>query len=147
MRRANRRAFGTGYATTITFGGGLTDYSLKLIRRIVYAGGDAAPMTPDTASSEISRDSTARSPYSCTVSIDEDFLSSEDDDEADREACIICLDNFCPGDVLIALGWYHLYHEECGTVWLRKKNSCPMCNRPALEPSRQHPYVLPAAVS
>jgi len=47
------------------------------------------------------------------------------------EECTICFVEIQKGDVLLDFGCQrgHLFHEECLSKWLDKKNSCPLCKQ------------------
>ncbi|KAI9244878.1 hypothetical protein EDC94DRAFT_629150 [Helicostylum pulchrum] len=45
-------------------------------------------------------------------------------------SCVICLDNFEPGNILRRLPCNHEYHRDCIDIWLTKKcASCPLCQQ------------------
>eukprot|EP00753_Platysulcus_tardus_P007371 PLAT15161.1.p3 GENE.PLAT15161.1~~PLAT15161.1.p3 ORF type:complete len:241 (-),score=72.84 PLAT15161.1:168-890(-) len=47
-------------------------------------------------------------------------------------ACSICLEDMSAGDETRRLACGHHFHPTCIGSWLRKKNECPACRRPAL---------------
>jgi hypothetical protein len=56
-------------------------------------------------------------------------------DEMDGELeqgvrCAICLDRLEHGDVVGDIPCEHVFHKDCLKDWLRKKNRCPLCQRP-----------------
>uniref|UniRef100_A0A7S1PNY6 RING-type domain-containing protein n=1 Tax=Alexandrium catenella TaxID=2925 RepID=A0A7S1PNY6_ALECA len=40
--------------------------------------------------------------------------------------CLICLEDFAPGDALVYLPCNHHFHASCAGIWLAKKAECPM---------------------
>lgn len=40
--------------------------------------------------------------------------------------CSICLNNFKKGDLIKRLNCLHIFHKYCITLWLKKKNVCPI---------------------
>jgi len=44
-----------------------------------------------------------------------------------KKDCVICLEEFKNGDVVITLPCFHLFHKQCITDWLKRENSCPIC--------------------
>ena len=47
--------------------------------------------------------------------------------------CAICLEIIDPLATLRALPCQHAFHPHCVDPWLRIRNCCPLCKRPALE--------------
>ncbi|KAL7099286.1 hypothetical protein ACP275_09G073900 [Erythranthe tilingii] len=52
----------------------------------------------------------------------------------EQEVCVVCLDGLFgeTEKVIATLGCGHVYHVECITNWLLRKNECPMCKSKAL---------------
>jgi len=48
-----------------------------------------------------------------------------------RPVCSICLDRFNSGDNvwILPCDERHIFHDNCIKSWLRKNNSCPLCQR------------------
>ena len=52
----------------------------------------------------------------------------EEDNKVPSELkCVICLEEFAPGDKFTALPCLHLYHFECIESYLKTKMQCPVC--------------------
>lgn len=51
-------------------------------------------------------------------------------DNAADTACTICLEPLCDGDRIGMLKCDHCFHVNCLKVWIRRKNSCPLCQAP-----------------
>ncbi|EYU23098.1 hypothetical protein MIMGU_mgv1a023191mg [Erythranthe guttata] len=52
----------------------------------------------------------------------------------EQEVCVVCLDGLF-GEiekVNVTLGCGHVFHVECITNWLFRKNECPICKSKAL---------------
>ena len=45
-----------------------------------------------------------------------------------EQLCVICRDDFAPGDTLIRLPCLHVFHKDCLSRWLEEKPKCPICN-------------------
>ncbi|GMI32752.1 hypothetical protein TrCOL_g5738 [Triparma columacea] len=41
--------------------------------------------------------------------------------------CLVCQCSYEDGEKLIKLPCGHVFHEECGGEWLRRKDACPYC--------------------
>ena len=41
--------------------------------------------------------------------------------------CAVCLANFNPGDEIISLPCFHIFHKDCVIDWLKYKLWCPVC--------------------
>ena len=52
--------------------------------------------------------------------------------------CMICLEDYAPGDKLAELECKHSFHVECIQDWLRTKKKCPACQK-AYKPRRAQP--------
>lgn len=49
--------------------------------------------------------------------------------------CVICLDEFTPGNRLCGLPCGHVFHHSCILTWLNRDNHfCPVCRWPAFQP-------------
>jgi len=57
------------------------------------------------------------------IELTEDML-----DKNKEKECVICLEQFSPGDIISYLPCFHLYHFICIKNWIEKKNKCPLCN-------------------
>lgn len=44
-----------------------------------------------------------------------------------KAECTICIEDVTVGDEVIVLPCKHWFHEECGGLWLKQHNSCPVC--------------------
>ncbi|VAH22880.1 unnamed protein product [Triticum turgidum subsp. durum] len=54
------------------------------------------------------------------------------DQSVEKDACIICQEEFEARDLVGALDCGHKYHEVCIRQWLMVKNLCPICKATAL---------------
>lgn len=45
------------------------------------------------------------------------------------KTCVICLDEFIPGDTLRILSCTHIFHANCVDIWFRKSLNCPICRQ------------------
>ncbi|GAB2291675.1 hypothetical protein Dimus_025929 [Dionaea muscipula] len=59
-------------------------------------------------------------------------ISPDDEVHLEGELCSVCLEKFAAGEDVGALICNHMFHIRCIKLWLRLKNLCPMCKRPAL---------------
>lgn len=57
-------------------------------------------------------------------------------EEEERTECTICIMAVEDGDRVADLGCGHLFHAECLSEWILKKNSCPLCQGPIAEEIR-----------
>lgn len=64
--------------------------------------------------------------YECT-SVSDDPLSNSVDKAENAESCSICLGPFENGDCVGDIPCKHVFHKTCLKDWLRRKNSCPLC--------------------
>lgn len=53
--------------------------------------------------------------------------------------CTICIDELAVGQITIGLPCNHSFHEECGVLWLKQHNTCPVCRAPIEQPSESAP--------
>ena len=42
--------------------------------------------------------------------------------------CVICLEEFVVGDIIIFFPCLHSFHKKCIYNWFEKKETCPLCN-------------------
>lgn len=47
----------------------------------------------------------------------------------ENEKCVICMGEFEVGEVVQTFYCTHKFHKECATIWRKKKNCCPSCNK------------------
>ena len=52
------------------------------------------------------------------------------DDESEGHNCSICFVSLADGDRVGALECQHSFHVDCLKRWIRRKNSCPLCQKP-----------------
>ena len=57
------------------------------------------------------------------IELTEDMLNKNNEKE-----CVICLEQFSPGDVISYLPCFHFYHYICIKSWIENKSKCPLCN-------------------
>lgn len=46
-----------------------------------------------------------------------------------NEHCVICLEDFNPGESTRILHCNHFYHSDCIECWLKKSKECPICKK------------------
>jgi hypothetical protein len=44
------------------------------------------------------------------------------------QECVICLDEFMKGDIVIYTKCGHVYHYSCIENWVQRKSICPICS-------------------
>ena len=44
-------------------------------------------------------------------------------------SCVVCLNDYTPGEELRALSCGHYFHDECLRDWLSHRHTCPLCQR------------------
>ena len=54
-------------------------------------------------------------------------LLQKNDNLCEQDECILCLENYLPGDQLRVLGCSHAFHASCIDDWLHRSRSCPIC--------------------
>ena len=54
-------------------------------------------------------------------------ITEETKKDSNNPNCVVCLNNFNPGDEVISLPCFHMFHKDCLISWLKKKLSCPVC--------------------
>jgi hypothetical protein len=90
-------------------------------RRLKYFDGQKERPSPQIIDDDKAQDVTAAT----TVRVQE---------RAEEKKCAICFECFKPGEhVRVLPTCNHDFHARCLDPWLRKKGSCPMCRRPAIE--------------
>ncbi|XP_026411044.1 probable E3 ubiquitin-protein ligase RHG1A [Papaver somniferum] len=57
--------------------------------------------------------------------------STSEDRNEETEICTICQAEYESGEKDTTLNCDHEYHVDCIKPWLRAKNACPICKRPA----------------
>ena len=61
---------------------------------------------------------------------------AQDDDE---KTCIICLDEFQPGEDIRRLRCQHYFHRACVDKWLlERQRTCPLCLQDVAEATDYH---------
>ena len=58
--------------------------------------------------------------------IERKFGDSEFDEN--NKKCVICLEDYCDGDIIIFFPCLHSFHKKCIYNWFQKKETCPLCN-------------------
>ncbi|KAJ4980948.1 hypothetical protein NE237_031785 [Protea cynaroides] len=53
--------------------------------------------------------------------------SFDDEDRRQFSTCMVCMDEFVKGVVIVKLPCTHFFHGECIFKWLKHKKSCPIC--------------------
>jgi len=51
------------------------------------------------------------------------------DDEGDGERCIVCLEDYEDGEIVLQLPCSHIFHGHCATEWFKRSKICPLCRR------------------
>lgn len=49
---------------------------------------------------------------------------------SEQVECVVCLDNFKTGDILVHLPCAHRFHWNCAMPWLESSSQCPCCRMP-----------------
>ena len=55
-------------------------------------------------------------------------VQDDPDDNCLEESCIICFQPIEAGDRIGDLSCNHVFHADCLKTWLKRRNSCPLCN-------------------
>ncbi len=55
-----------------------------------------------------------------------------------QNSCSICLEDFREGEIASILPCCHIFHQECVSPWIKKKNSCPNCR---IDTNKQHEFL------
>ena len=55
---------------------------------------------------------------------------ASDCDSLNRDVCSICMMEIVDGEKVGALSCNHLFHVDCLKEWIKRKNSCPLCQSP-----------------
>ena len=58
--------------------------------------------------------------------IERKFGDSEFDEN--NKKCVICLEDYCVGDIIIFFPCRHSFHKKCIYNWFQRKETCPLCN-------------------
>jgi hypothetical protein len=45
-----------------------------------------------------------------------------------KQKCVICLEEYVVGDIIIIFPCLHSFHKQCIYNWFNKKETCPLCN-------------------
>lgn len=48
-------------------------------------------------------------------------------DQSDQEECVVCLEGFKSGELLVHLPCTHRYHSGCLVPWIETNSHCPYC--------------------
>jgi len=56
---------------------------------------------------------------------------------AENSSCSVCQEEYKLGDKVRTLPCFHAYHLQCIDSWLKDKNSCPICLKPAVEKKKK----------
>ena len=54
---------------------------------------------------------------------------SEEDFSRLNLDCVICIDGFVMGEIIMTLRCSHIFHADCLTPWLMYNGVCPICQR------------------
>jgi hypothetical protein len=60
------------------------------------------------------------------------IMYDEINDSSQKECCI-CLQDYAPGDGIVATPCEHVFHKQCCKEWLNLSRSCPICRRDIVE--------------
>ncbi|KAK7922311.1 hypothetical protein WMY93_009213 [Mugilogobius chulae] len=96
-----------------------------------------------SASKSVSNDSSGRSPEEHTSECEHTpqlcDWSVWPHDMLHCSECVVCLENFVNGEVLMGLPCGHTFHQSCIVVWLLEgQHCCPVCRWPSYKKKR-HP--------
>ncbi|CAG9322278.1 unnamed protein product [Blepharisma stoltei] len=56
------------------------------------------------------------------------YYTLENEEALPYTTCIICLEEFIRGDILMVMTCEHFYHSSCLKKWLQGSKKCPLCN-------------------
>ena len=57
---------------------------------------------------------------------------------ADREMCLICREEFVAIELITKLPCLHLYHNDCYSQWEKTRKNCPYCQLYPVEITKNH---------
>ncbi|KAL7454464.1 hypothetical protein ACHAWC_006107 [Mediolabrus comicus] len=60
------------------------------------------------------------------------IMYDEINDSSQKECCI-CLQDYAPGEGIVATPCEHVFHKQCCKEWLNLSRSCPICRRDIVE--------------
>lgn len=54
---------------------------------------------------------------------------TKDREDSDEEMCVICMDKFEKGQIVVKLECNHIYHDKCALEWFDESATCPVCRK------------------
>mmetsp|Transcript_15570 Transcript_15570/g.20276 ORF Transcript_15570/g.20276 Transcript_15570/m.20276 type:complete len:439 (+) Transcript_15570:187-1503(+) len=84
-------------------------------------------LRPTSSTNNTNTTATSNNKQCIVVKEEEDDYSVSDDEN--ENACAICLKALQDGDIIGDIACGHLFHKACLKDWLKRKNSCPLCQR------------------
>jgi len=101
---------------------GLRDYLLSVLRAVEEAPTlHAAARPPEVG----------QAPQACEVEATMQTLDTFIASENLLDACVICLEEMGPSQIIARLGCRHCFHLTCIGCWLPASLTCPLCKQPA----------------
>jgi len=99
------------------------------------------PMTPDNSRSFESSEDDWDADLTCLPCMDMDSNDDHDDNGNDNEdvVCTICIMEIEDGDRVAVLDCNHLFHSDCLKSWIKRKNTCPLCQSPNIAREKSDP--------
>lgn len=74
------------------------------------------------------------------------IMYDEINDSSQKECCI-CLQDYAPGDGIVATPCEHVFHKQCCKEWLNLSRSCPICRRDIVEALGEESTLEEASLS
>jgi hypothetical protein len=97
------------------------------------ASNNTMPLTPDsTKSLSFEPEVDEKIPE---VDENEDYFDSDDEDAV---TCTICIMEIEDGDRIGVLPCEHKFHVDCLKEWIKRKNSCPLCQVPGIAREKEN---------
>jgi len=62
--------------------------------------------------------------------------------DQDQHECCICLEAYCPGEVLSSTMCNHVFHVACLAEWMRRATHCPLCRGDCMPAAAQPLFCL-----
>lgn len=89
--------------------------------------------TPETIQNTPHNSNSASATSSRVEGENDSLFDNGDEDEV---LCTICLGSIDDGDKIGVLSCNHLFHSACLKEWIKRKNSCPLCQEPDIAAPR-----------
>ena len=83
---------------------------------------------PQETPSESSGSSAAGSPSAFLVKLPLVNMTQSMLDACEEESCCICMEDYAVKDRVRILPCFHRFHANCIGSWVKRHNTCPLCN-------------------